>query len=98
MSAAHADSTFDGVVLVGRGDRIVYSRAAGLAGRSWSVPMTPETRVPWASVTKQVTATVVLQLVGEGRLTLDTPIGAVVPGLRPDAAGLGTGFPPFPIR
>ena len=87
VSAAHDAGTFDGVVLVGRGDQIVYARATGLADRSWSVPMTLETRFPWASVTKQVTATVVLQLVGEGRMTLDTPIGTLVPGLRPDAAG-----------
>ena len=87
VGAAHAAGTFDGVVLVGRGDRVVYERAAGLADRSWSVPNTPETRFPWASVTKQVTATVVLQLVGEGRIGLDTPVGDVVPGLRAEHAG-----------
>ena len=87
VGAAHAAGAFDGVVLVGRGDRVVYARAVGLADRSWGVQNTPETRFPWASVTKQVTATVVLQLIGEGRLTLDTPVGDVVRGLRPDAAG-----------
>ena len=87
VAAAHAAGTFDGVVLVGRGDRVVYERAVGLADRAWTIPNTPETRFPWASVTKQVTATVVLQLVGEGRMGLDTPVGDVVPGLRAEHAG-----------
>lgn len=87
VDAAHAAGTFDGVVLVGRGDRVVYERAVGLADRAWNVPNTLETRFPWASVTKQVTATVVLQLVGEGRMTLDTSVGEVVPGLRAEHAG-----------
>ena len=87
VDAAHAAGAFDGVVLVGRGDRVVYERGVGLADRSWGVPNTPATRFPWASVTKQLTATVVLQLVSEGRLSLDTPLGDVLPGLRADAAG-----------
>lgn len=87
VDAAHAAGAFDGVVLVGRGDRIAYARAVGPADRSWNVSNTTETRFPWASVTKQVTAVAVLQLVGEGRLTLDTPVGQILPGLRPDAAG-----------
>ena len=87
VDAAHAAGAFDGVVLIGRGEETVYSRAVGLADRSWSVPNMVETRFPWASVTKQVTATVVLQLVGEGRIALDTPLGDVLPGLRAGHAG-----------
>lgn len=87
VDAAHAAGAFDGVVLVGRGDSVVYERAVGTADRSWNVPNTLETRFPWASLTKQLTATVVLQLVGEGGLTLDTPLGDVLPGLRPEHAG-----------
>ena len=87
VDAAHARGEFDGVVLVARGDSVVYAGAAGVADRSWSVPNTLETRFPWASVTKQITATVVLQLVGEGRMTLDTPVGQLLAGLRPEAAG-----------
>ena len=87
VDAAHGAGQFDGVVAVQRAGVPVYSRAAGLADRSWNVPLTAETRFPFASVTKQLTATAVLQFVGEGRLTLDTRLGSVLPGLRPDAAG-----------
>ena len=87
VDAAHAAGAFDGVVLVGRGVETLYSRAVGEADRAWSIDNTAETRFPWASVTKQVTATVVLQLVGEGRIALDTPVGDVLPGLRAGHAG-----------
>ena len=87
VERAHAAGAFDGVVLVGRGDSVMYARAVGAADRSWSILNTPETRFPWASVTKQVTATVVLQLVGEGRLALDTPLSEVLPDLRAGHAG-----------
>ena len=87
LDAAHAAGTFDGVVLVGRGDRVVYHRAVGAAERSWSVPNAADTRFPWASVTKQLTATLVLQLVDEGLVMLSTPLGDVLPGLPPGHAG-----------
>jgi CubicO group peptidase (beta-lactamase class C family) len=87
LDEAHAAGTFDGVVLVGRGDRVVYHRAVGTADRSWGVPNAADTRFPWASVTKQLTATLVLQLVDEGHLVLSTPLGDILPALPPDGAG-----------
>ncbi len=87
VDAAHAAGAFDGVVLVGRGDQVLYRRAVGLADRSWDVPNSAGTRFPWASVTKQVTAALVLQLVDEGAVGLQTPLGDVLPGLRPGHAG-----------
>ena len=87
VTEAHDAGAFDGVVLVGRGRETLYPRAVGLADRSWGIPATVETRFPFASVTKQLTAVAVLQLVGEGRLTLDTRLGDVLPGLRPGGAG-----------
>jgi len=87
IEAAHAAGTFDGIVLVGRGDRVVYRRAVGLADRSWGVLNAADTRFPWASITKQLTAAVVLQLVDEERLTLNTSLGDILTGLRLDHAG-----------
>nr|WP_276510368.1 serine hydrolase domain-containing protein [Longimicrobium terrae] len=87
VTAHHARGAFDGVVLVGRGDRILFHRAIGQADRAWGIPNTTETRFPWASITKQVTAALVLQLVGEGRLALDSTLSAYLPGLRAEHAG-----------
>ncbi|HEX8392886.1 MAG TPA: serine hydrolase domain-containing protein [Longimicrobium sp.] len=87
VAAHHARGAFDGVVLVGRGDQIVYQRAIGMADRSWNVANTTETRFPWASITKQATSALVLQLVGEGKLSLDAPLSTYLPGLRAGHAG-----------
>jgi CubicO group peptidase (beta-lactamase class C family) len=46
-------------------------------------PVTATTRFPLSSVTKAVTASLALQLVGDGELSLDGPIGDVLP----DAGG-----------
>jgi CubicO group peptidase (beta-lactamase class C family) len=63
---------FSGVVRVDRGDRVVFERAAGLADRRWSIPMTTTTRVSMASGTKGFTALAVMSLVESKELALDT--------------------------
>jgi len=64
---------FSGVVRVDQGGRVVFERAAGLADRRWSIPMTTATGLSIASGTKGFTALVVMSLVESGELTLDTP-------------------------
>ncbi|GAB3468858.1 serine hydrolase domain-containing protein [Actinophytocola sediminis] len=55
--------------------------AAGFADLDTGEKATPAHRFRIASNTKAFTATVVLQLVGEGRLALDTPVEHWLPGL-----------------
>lgn len=81
VQAAHDAGAFDGVVLVARGDQVLYARSAGFASRAFGIPLSVESRFPVASVTKQVAAVVALQLVGEGRLALGAPVERYVPGL-----------------
>lgn len=54
---------------------------SGVADRTQLTPMTPDTRVRIASISKTFTAIVVLQLVEEGKLGLDTPLEEYLPGL-----------------
>lgn len=79
-----ADPRIPGVLLTvdvpGMG---TWSGARGMAHREANLPMTPNDRFRIASVTKVFVATVVLQLAQEGRLTLDDPVGAWLPGLVP---------------
>ena len=49
--------------------------------------MTLNARFPWASVTKQATAALVLGLVGEGRLDLNAPLATYLPQPRPTGPG-----------
>ena len=54
--------------------RVVYSRGFGYADLSTLETVTPEHRFRIASLSKPVTAVAVLQLIEQGRLTLDTPV------------------------
>lgn len=57
------------------------------ASRAWrhDAPIAAEDRFRVASVTKAMVATVVLQLVDEGGLTLDASLGSLLPGIVPAA-------------
>lgn len=72
------EADFSGVVLVSRGGDTLYERARGLAHRAFGVPNEIGTQFALASGTKGFTACAVLALVGEGRLTLETPVDAVL--------------------
>jgi D-alanyl-D-alanine carboxypeptidase len=55
--------------------------AAGVADVATGAALRPHARFRVGSITKTFVATVVLQLVGEGRLSLDEPVGRRLPGL-----------------
>jgi uncharacterized protein YbbC (DUF1343 family)/CubicO group peptidase (beta-lactamase class C family) len=69
------------VVLVGRGDAIVYRKAFGQrAVRPSPEPMTEDTIFDLASLTKVVaTTTSVMKLVEEGRIRLTDPVAQFIP-------------------
>jgi D-alanyl-D-alanine carboxypeptidase len=67
-------SGFEGVVLVGDANAVIYEKAVGFADRLRKTPHNTTNRWRWASVSKQVTATMVAQLVAEGKLDIDKPI------------------------
>jgi CubicO group peptidase (beta-lactamase class C family) len=83
VDEAIAACDFSGVIRIDQGGRVVFERAAGLADRRWSIPMTSSTRLSIASGTKGFTALAVMSLVESGKLTLDTParglLGADLP-------------------
>jgi CubicO group peptidase (beta-lactamase class C family) len=56
--------------------------ATGILSRRTGVPVTTDALFQIGSITKVWTATVVMQLVDEGRLGLDTPVIEVLPELR----------------
>jgi D-alanyl-D-alanine carboxypeptidase len=71
------------VVLVRDGDRTVRL-ARGLADRTRNAPMRATDRFRVGSVTKTFVSAVVLQLVAEGRLSLDDTVERWLPGLVPN--------------
>jgi len=80
----HALGQLDGAVLVADQGKVIYHRAFGLANREWQIPHTTDTAFRIASLTKQFTATLVMQLAEQGKLQLDDPIGKYVPELSPE--------------
>jgi D-alanyl-D-alanine carboxypeptidase len=60
-----------------------WNGASGLADRDPERAMAPDTPVRIASVSKMFTAVVVLQLVEEGRLSLDEPVATWLPDSVP---------------
>jgi D-alanyl-D-alanine carboxypeptidase len=83
---AHWTAQTPGVsVLVRQNGDVVYARGAGLANLETGDAVTPDTVFRLASITKQFTAAVILQLVDEGALSLDDTIGDLFEGF--DAPG-----------
>jgi D-alanyl-D-alanine carboxypeptidase len=68
-----------GTILIARGDTILYERAFGLIDPQGSAEHKLGAVWRWASVTKQITATITMQEVAAGRLNLDAPIARYLP-------------------
>ncbi len=66
-------------VAVVRDAKVVYAKGFGFADLQNNVPVTPKTVFRLGSVTKQFTATIVMQLVQEGKLSLDSTLGSLLP-------------------
>lgn len=74
FQALEAQEKFSGVVLITQGHAQLFAGAYGYASRSWRIPNSLETRFDTASLTKLFTAVAVLQLIDQGRLTLETRV------------------------
>lgn len=75
---------FNGSILVAEKGKVVYAKGLGLANMEWSIPNQPDTKFRIGSVTKQFTATLILQLVEEGKLKLDGKITDYLTDYRKD--------------
>ena len=64
---------FNGSVLVAHEGEVIYKKGFGLANMEWGIPNKPDTKFRIASVTKQFTAMLVMQLVAKGKLDLHQP-------------------------
>ena len=68
-------------VAVVQGGKLVYTQAYGKARIHPDVPATPDMRYSIGSISKQFTATAILLLQEQGKLSLDDAVGKYVPGL-----------------
>jgi CubicO group peptidase (beta-lactamase class C family) len=81
-AALCAEHTIPGVALAVWHDGAVEEAGVGVTSAAHPLPVTADTRFQIGSITKTVVATAVMHLVEQGRLDLDAPLRAVLPGLR----------------
>lgn len=80
MRRAVADNEIAGAVtLVATPDRILHLDATGLADRERDAPMRPDAIFWIASMTKPITATAVMMLQDQGKLSVDDPVSKHLP-------------------
>lgn len=89
MEAAYRADAPGAAAIVMRGGEVIWSGARGLADVQAGKPITEATAFRMGSITKQFTAVVILQLVAEGKLSLDDPLAQFFPGW-PDPGGRAT--------
>lgn len=70
---------FNGSVLVAEKGEVIYKNGFGLANMEWDVPNQTNTKHRLASVSKQFTAMLIVQLAAENKLKLDAPITKYLP-------------------
>ena len=84
LATAHKYRQFNGAALVAENGKVVYKGAFGSANMEWNIPNTPDTKFRLGSITKQFTATVILQLVEQGKIKLDGKLSDYLPEYRKD--------------
>lgn len=83
----HDYGQFNGSILVAENGKIIYKKGFGMANMEWGIPNEADTRFRIASITKQFTAALVLQLAEEGKIRLDGKITDYLPDYRKDTGG-----------
>lgn len=87
LSRYHEYELFNGAVLVAEDGEVIYKKGFGYADMAWDIPNEPSTRFRIGSVTKQFTASLILQLVEEGKIDLEAPITQYLPEYPADQGG-----------
>src|SRR6266536_2917387 len=75
---------FNGSVLVADNGKVIYKKGFGLANMEWNIPNQTDTKFRLGSITKQFTATLILQLVEQGKIKLDGKLTDYLPEYRKD--------------
>lgn len=75
---------FNGSVLVADNGKVIFKKGFGLANMEWNIPNATDTKFRLGSITKQFTATLILQLVEQGKIKLDGKLIDYLPDYRKD--------------
>ena len=75
---------FNGTVLVAQNGEVIFKKGFGQANMEWSIPNGPDTKFRLGSITKQFTATLILQLAEKGAIDLEKSLSEYLPYYRED--------------
>lgn len=67
------------IVLIAKGDKVIYRKSFGMANLELNVPMKPENVLHLASITKQFTSVAILFLMEQGKLKIQDPLSKYIP-------------------
>jgi CubicO group peptidase (beta-lactamase class C family) len=90
MNTYHRYNMFDGSVLVAENGKVIYKNAFGLANREWNIPNTTATKFMIGSVSKPLTAMLMLLQVQKGLVHLDSSLSHYLPEFKEKPAGIVT--------
>jgi CubicO group peptidase (beta-lactamase class C family) len=79
MKTYHQYNMFDGSVLVAENGKVIYKAAFGMANHEWNIANTTDTKFMLGSVSKPVTAILMLIQVQKGLIDLDKTISDYLP-------------------
>ena len=75
-------NNFTGTILIGKEGKILYKKAFGMADYDKKIPNTIETQFRIASLTKEFTATGIMLLQEQGKLSTEDPLSKYIPDFK----------------
>jgi uncharacterized protein (TIGR03437 family) len=72
-----------GALAVVKDGHLIFARGYGLADAEAQQPVVPTSLFRWASISKTLTATAIVRLVEDGKLSLDTPVWSILGQFAP---------------
>ena len=75
---------FNGTALVAENGKVIFEKGYGFANLEWNIPNAPDTKFRIGSISKNFTATIIMQLVEEGKIKLDGKITDYLKDYRKD--------------
>jgi D-alanyl-D-alanine carboxypeptidase len=79
---ANTKRFFNGIILVSQNDKVIYSKVKGFANLENKTPLVIDNQFIIGSISKQMTAVVVLREVDKGRINLHVPVKKYLPNMH----------------
>ena len=78
----HSEHQFNGSVLVASNGEVDFIKSIGMANREYNIPIHDTSKFRIASITKTFTAVLIMKLIEENKLDLNTTIGTILPNFK----------------